>query len=282
MFLKNCIPWRMRYFLKLQEAKGNLRFSNSIKQYSDIERYNSALYDAMEELGNSNFNNSIVCEMGPGQHLSHAFLEYQLGSNKEILLEIADFANVDNCVNLADLKLDGAYKCIRSLPKLNENDSWRVCLKKINAEYGIDGLESYKNVADNSVDYCFSFLVFEHIRKRIFLTTIHEMFRFMKVGGRCYHTIDFMDHLGGKKNNLRFSESIWEDEDHYRMDNYTNRIQCSEMKNMIEMAGFKNVKVKKNLMFKDLPIKKNKISKDLCNFSRDDLLTAVATFIFEK
>ena len=39
------------------------------------------------------FRGKSVCEMGPGQYLLHPFLEYQLGADREVLLEIDDFAD---------------------------------------------------------------------------------------------------------------------------------------------------------------------------------------------
>lgn len=112
-------------------------------------------------------------------------------------------------------------------------------LRKINGLYSINGLEGYREVADDSVDYLFSFAVLVHVRKRTFEDTMKETYRFMKSGGMAYHTVDYKDHLGGKKNQLRFRESVWEDETHYRMDNYTNRLACSEMCQILEDIAFK-------------------------------------------
>lgn len=80
--------------------------------------------------------------------------------------------------------------------------------------------------------------VLEHIRKNIFMDSIDYMSRFMRAGGMCYHTVDFTDHMGGGKNQLRFPELVWEDEDHYRMDNYTNRIQFPEISKAKELLGY--------------------------------------------
>ncbi|RRK34675.1 class I SAM-dependent methyltransferase [Schaedlerella arabinosiphila] len=280
--IKSRIPWRLRYFMKLQEAKGNLKLTEGIKQFREMEEYNSELYEALENLKITEFKEKTICELGPGQHLSHAFLEYQMGAEKEILLEIADFAQVDSPAVLTDLKLEREYMAQRLLPQISTDETWKSYLKKINAVYSIDGMKGYKKVPDNSVDYCFSFAVLEHIRKNIFSETIQEIYRFMREGGTSYHTVDFTDHMGGRKNQLRFPESVWEDDIHYRMDNYTNRISCSAMCKMIRDVGFNDVKVKHTRVFKKLPIKREDISSDIGYISDDDLKIAMAIIVMKK
>lgn len=251
-FAKNCMPWRLRYFVKLQEAKGNIRLPNSIKQYREIEEYNNSFYKTLKTL------------------------------KKEILLEIADFANVDSPANINDLKLEQGYMQYRRLPELGEQETWRSYLSKVNAVYSINGLEGYKSIPDGSVDYVFSFAVFEHIRKNIFVDTMKEVYRFMKTAGIAYHTIDFTDHLGGGKNHLRFPDSVWEDKSHYNMDNYTNRISCTRMCKILEDIGFEVEKVIRTKMFKRNPIQRKYISPDIGYISDEDLNTAMATLILRK
>ena len=278
---KNCIPWRLRYLIKLQEAKGNIRISEGIKQYRGIDEYNRAFYEAIKKLKVTDFNGKTICELGPGQHLSHPFLEYQLGAVKEILLEIADFAHVDSSVEPSGLLLESRYQRLRELPALENNESWKSYLNKINAIYSIEGLKGYRAVPDNSVDYCFSFAVLEHIRKKIFVDTIKEMHRFMRFGGVAYHSVDFTDHMGGGKNHLRFAESVWEDADHYNMDNYTNRIFYTEMRDILSEIGFEIVKVERKF-YEKVPISRNKLSFEFRDISQKDLMTKSAVLILKK
>ncbi len=280
--LKNCLPWRLRYYIKLQEAKGNIHIAEGAKQFRGVKEYNNQLYMAMSELAIRDFKGKTVCELGPGQHLSHALLEYQLGAKSETLLEIADFAHVERTAVLDKMWLDESYTQVRHLPDNASNDSWKEYLKKINAQYSIDGLNGYKKIPDCSVDYCFSFYVFEHIRKIEFEETMREMFRFMAHGGICYHTVDFKDHLGGRKNHLRFPESKWEDSDHYKMDNYTNRLSCTEICEVLREVGFDKVIVTDIESFAKAPIDRQKISADLDGYSDEDLKMATAVIIAEK
>ena len=53
------------------------------------------------------------------------------------------------------------------------------------------------------------------------------------------HNVDFMDHLGGSLNNLRFSEKVWENDFIANSGFYTNRIRYSEMAQIMGKAGFR-------------------------------------------
>lgn len=281
-FVKNLIPWRLRYYIKLQEAKGIICLPSGIKQFRPIEQYNDQFYQTLNDLHITDFEGKTICELGPGQHLSHAFLEYQMGAKKEWLLEIADFAHIDNLAVLDNVLLDSSQCLKRELPQLQSGEAWKSYLEKINAVYSINGLEGYKAIPDNSVDYCFSYAVIEHIRKDIFMDTIEQMYRFMREGGVCYHTVDFTDHMGGKKNQLRFNESIWEDDVHHNMDNYTNRFSCSQIVGSLKRVGFRKVKIIKQLSFKDLPIKRKYVAKEFEHTTDADLKAAFAIIVLRK
>lgn len=279
--IKSFMPWRLRYFIKLQEAKGNIHISEGIKQFRTIEQYNDELYDTLRDLKIDSFKGKTVCELGPGQHLSHAFLEYQMGAEKEFLLEIADFAHVDSAAVLKNVVLKNGYDIQKRIPNLQSGESWISYLDKINARYFTNGIAGYKSMLDNSVDFCFSYAVFEHIRKNIFVETLQEIYRFMNVGGICYHTVDFTDHMGGGKNQLRFPDSVWENEVHYKMDMYTNRISCTEMCVLMEEIGFEILALKRQ-KYKKIPLKRNKINNMFRDINEEDLFTSNAIIVAKK
>lgn len=279
--IKNCIPWRLRYFIKLQEGKGYIKIPEVIKQRRSIEEYNKPFYDALEKLEICNFAGKIVCEMGPGEFVSHAFIEYQLGADREILLEIADFADIKSLADRKKMQLKASYSPLKSLSKLDAGESWIECLDKINATYSINGLDGYKEIPDVSVDFVFSFAVLEHIRKKIFVETFKEVFRFMRFGGVAYHTVDFTDHFGGGKNQLRFSDLAWEDDAHYNMYNYTNRIPCTEMCEILTNIGFEIMKIER-VFYKKLPISRSGLSLEFNDISQEDLMTQNAVIILKK
>lgn len=279
-YAKNCIPWRIRYFIKLQEAKGNLLLGEKIKQHRPIEEYNIALRNAMELAEIETFVGKTICEIGSGEYLSHAAMEYMMGAANEYLLEIDDFVGLQNKADVSSFKIGQDDIYIRRLPK-ESGKNWQDYLCDINAEYYVTGLEGYKKIPDNSVDYLFSFFVLEHIRKNIFFESMKEVYRFMKPGSIIFHNVDYTDHMGGGKNQLRFSEDIWEDSIHYKMDMYTNRIPCSAMAAILQDIGYHIVKCEIT-RYKKNPISRSKLSADTKYINDDDLKIAKCRFVLRK
>ncbi len=112
-------------------------------------------------------------------------------------------------------------------------------LRELNATYLTSGSASWGSIPDNAVDYVFSHAVLEHVRRAEFGATMREVFRVLKPGGLASHNIDLKDHLGGRLNNLRFPERLWE-QDWFaaRSGFYTNRLRPSELLRHFAEAGF--------------------------------------------
>lgn len=281
--VKDLIPWKARYWLKFQEAKYPGMIPAVIKQKSDPKVYNLDFYKAMSGLGITDFAGKVFCEMGCGQFLSHVFLAYQLGASSSYLLEIDDFAGQDKIMRLdRTFKLQDGLKKIKKLPRPDNGSTWRDYLGKLNATYYTNGMDGYKAIADESVDYVMSFTVFEHIRKNVFKETLEELYRFLKWGGSSYHVVDLKDHLGGSKNNLRFPESVWEDETHYRMDNYTNRLSCTEICQICSEIGFKVNVMDKMMMEKKFIIDRKKIDPMFQKMTDEDLKMGAFVMVLKK
>lgn len=280
-FVKQMIPWRLRYLIKLWEAQRKILLPSSLKQRSSSAEYSDSFYNMLEAIGVDNIVGKTVCEMGPGQFLTNAFLEYQMGANREILLEIADFAKINAPADQVVFLLRDGYPKVRNLPEMDADETRESYLSKINAVYSTSGLAGYQEVADNEVDCVFSVAVLEHVRKKEFVKTLQEVWRFMRVGGVTCHQVDFRDHLGGGKNQLRFSSAVWEDDAHYKMDNYTNRLSCTEMVHMMENAGFKIIKVNRK-MYRTCPLQRKYLAAEFADISDEDLMTAGALIIAKK
>jgi len=93
---------------------------------------------------------------------------------------------------------------------------------------------------DASVDYVCSYNVFEHLRSPE--TTINEVFRILKRGGKAIHSIDLRDHyfnLDSAKsfNCLRYSDDAWDAMTFHRSV-YVNRLRVSEWIRLHLAAGF--------------------------------------------
>ncbi len=277
---KNLIPWRLRYWLKVTEAKHPGLIPDIFKQKSDPEYYNNCFFTSLKELNLTDLTGRTICEMGPGQFLTHSFLAYQLGAEGSYLLEIADFAHQDGKVKInKHIILPEERGRIKKLPRPEQSDTWRKYLTAVNAVYYTNGINGYKAIPDNRVDYIFSYSVVEHIRKRQFVDTMKETYRFLRNGGVAYHTVDLMDHMGGHKNHLRFSEEEWEDDVHYRMDNYTNRLTYSELCGIWRETGF-DVDVIRRVT-KAVPDRRI-LSPEFRDMSEEDLATGSFVAVLRK
>lgn len=139
-----------------------------------------------------------------------------------------------------------------------------------NAEYLTDGLNSYKTIPDNSVDFIFSNAVLEHIRKKDFLPTFREIKRILCKDGISSHYVDLKDHLNGGLNNLRFSEKIWESDFIYKSGFYTNRIRYSQMLQLFNEANL-SYNVMKTYKYDKIPLKRQNLSLEFRNLCNEDL-----------
>ncbi len=238
---KNILSFEMRHNLQLFFAGHPYMKPNFIIHKENPAHYIKFFYNMIDKLDIDSFENKTLLEVGAGQYLLNAFLEYQMGSEKVFLIDIDDLAHsnrlakdyVSPYIDLMDEK-----RKKRNLPVINTNETIISQLKKINAEYMTEGSDSYKKIEDKSIDIIYSNTVLQHIRRNIFDYTISEMARVLKPGGIMYHSVDLKDMLGGKKRHLEVSTEVWENDNHYAMACYTNRLQCNEMCNIFEKNGF--------------------------------------------
>jgi SAM-dependent methyltransferase len=163
----------------------------------------------------------------------------------------------------------------------NEPGTVKEYLDLCGGVYLTNGIESLANIADCSVDYCFSNAVLEHIPRQDFDLMTFELFRIMKPNGVCVHRVDLKDHIGGGLNNLRFSESIWESKLFIRSGFYTNRIRFSEMLQYFSEAGF-TYSLPRVSRWDKLPTPKNRISTSFNKFSDEDLLVNGFDLVLRK
>ena len=86
------------------------------------------------------------------------------------LLDIDDIAGRSRVITQSDISafVTAMGQIDKEIPKVEENESWEHFLGRINGVYLTEGLKSYYDVPDESVDYIFSQDVLEHIRLDIF------------------------------------------------------------------------------------------------------------------
>lgn len=177
-----------------------------------------------------------MLEIGPGDSLASGIAAHALGANRTILVDAADFATRERShydATLAHLVRQGY-----SVPGPDGQDTVARLLDACKVSYLTQGVNSLAEIPSASIDFCYSNAVLEHIAKADFERLAREMRRVLRPGGVCVHRVDFMDHLGGGLNNLRFREQVWESAFFSQSGFYTNRIRPTAMRESFESAGF--------------------------------------------
>ena len=87
------------------------------------------------------------------------------------------------------------------------------------------------------------------------------------------HSVDLKDHLGGRLNNLRFSEDWWEKDWVAGSGFYTNRLRYSEMIEMFQDAGLVCLQISLE-KFNRIPINRFSMNRVFRNLPDDDLIVS--------
>jgi hypothetical protein len=215
--------------------KGIGLFQHGQMNTSDYSQkiFNMHFKHFLKKNSQSGFN---MLELGPGDSALSALYGYLNGAKKIYLLDVGNFASTD---------MDIYERAFENWCKKNELKTARPnfsCFNKflssINAFYFVNGVKSFEKIKDNSIDFVFSHSVLEHIRKAEINQVFSELFRVSKAGVICSHNVDYMDHLGGAQNNLRFSDALWESSFFAESGFYTNRISAHVLHQKVRDAGF--------------------------------------------
>lgn len=281
--LKNLLPFSIRHSIQCYLAQ-HPELRKYVMQKNPPQIYSKIFEEMLDSVGIKDFLKKTVCEVGPGEFLYNAFYEYQMGAVKEYLIDVEDWAGVGNGKQGYDeprIALSSSLEINRELPNNLVDLPLGKQLEKINAVYSIEGIGGYSLIMDASVDFIFSNVVLQHIRKREFEQTIGEMSRIMKLGAIAFHTVDLRDMLGGHKRHLEIPSNVWEDDIHYSMPCYTNRIQCNQMCDVFEKKGFSIMKVERGY-FDDIPVKKNRLIDEFKDIPEEELMTSQFSIILKK
>jgi SAM-dependent methyltransferase len=210
----------------------------------------------------------VGLELGPGDSLLSAVIAKAYGARKTWLIDVGPYAA--ESVELYRAQADRLTARGLPAPDLSATETIQSVLAACNAEYCTEGLASLRAVPTGSVDFIWSQAVLEHVRRSEFAATMAETFRVLKPGGIASHRVDLRDHLGGKLNNLRFSEVWWEDDSIAKSGFYTNRIRYAEMLAEFRAQGF-DVEVVDELRWEALPTPRHQMNSLFRGFADDDL-----------
>lgn len=272
------IPWwgKIAGKLVLSRLPIEYRFWSRIGLFSHgfMEKPNYAYGVFKKHFERANPKKGFVSlELGPGDSLFSSMIALAFGGAKSYLVDVKPFAKKD----IAPYRAMAEFLTLKGLPSLNIKDeqSLEEVLKLCHGDYRTSGLSSLRTIPNQSVDFIWFHAVLEHVRRADFCDTMKELRRIIRDDGVCSHEVDLRDHLGGKLNNLRFTESIWESDFMANSGFYTNRIQYSQMIDIFQKAGFKVELVNIN-RWSQLPIQKAKLSQQFAHLSDEEL--CISTF----
>jgi len=232
---------------------------------------------------------AVVYEIGCGWHLATALV---LGSykcySKIIALDIIDHVRVELVnANLHHLRDDG------SLPPdfadfTNKKDLRERLLSQLNIDLVAPRDAVNTEMPDNSVDFIYSLLVFEHISPEVIPLIMKESFRILKPQGFISLTIHYSDHYYTvdksitEYNFLKYSEKEWKK--YNPKLHYVNRLRHSDFMSVFRELGFEVIEEITDRhenweeIFKDFPFSDEFTKK----YTPDDLSITSAYIVLKK
>lgn len=216
--------------------------------------------------------NFTALELGPGDSLASAIIAKAHGAKAIYLCDVDHYASND-IEKYRTLALELTKIGLKNTPDLSNIKDAPEMLELCNATYLTNGLKGLKSIPDKSVDFIWSHSVLEHIRKKDFSTTMKELHRILKKeNGRASHNVDLQDHLEKSLNNLRFPETIWENDIFANSGFYTNRLRYTQSMELIKDAGFEIIGQNAG-QWPSLPLPRSKMHSDFHDLPDEELLT---------
>ncbi len=245
-----------------------------IVRHGDMDNYNYALGVFQKHYKAQNIKTlegKTILEFGVGDSILTGIIGYFHGCEDTILIDSGYYIKTD--VNHYKLAIEHFAKVLNK-PKVDQTfKNIDELLRFFNISYLTKGTESFKEIKDNSIDFCFSQAVLEHIYSDEIELFMRELHRVMKSDFPSTHQVDLKDHLESSLNNLKFSKKIWESQLFKTSGFYTNRINKDRMLNIFESAGFKP-NILSATKWDELPIPADSIHQDIKPKNIDTLLTS--------
>ena len=278
--------WRLKIFFKIILSRLPIKYS----YWKKIKIFKHGSMDSLDYPINvfqshiqhlskiRELKNSLIIEIGPGDSLATALLASCFGI-KSVLIDVGNYANKD--INF--YKKFSRYLATKEMYTVDISllNNIEEMLEVCDSKYLTKGIESIKQIADESVDLIFSQAVLEHIRKSEFSEYFSEFYRVLKASRISNHQIDLRDHLSGALNNLRFSDRLWESNFFAKSGFYTNRIGYDEIYKIALNNGFK-VKTNNILKWDEIPTKKEYFSYEFKSRNDESLKIKVFDLYLEK
>ena len=210
------VPWQLKIAAKIVLARLPLPYhfweKIGLFKQGGMDRPEYALrifrrhFDAASLTGKA--DGFVGLELGPGDSLDSALIARTFGASKTFLVDVESCASTDLTVYRemeSHLRQLGMYP-----PNLDHCRTIDDVADSCGAEYLTEGLTSLRKIPSASVDFVWSNAVLPYVRRNQFVATLRELRRVQRAGGVASHCVPIRDIIGGKLNDLRFSEGIWE------------------------------------------------------------------------
>lgn len=283
--IKRLMPWWLKIVIKLLlwpvPNRILFRTLGFYKHGFMIDpHYAISIVESHKQRSGFDFTNAVIIEIGPGDSISTGIIAWAMGANKVILVDNGDYVTKD--IRVYNELIRSLFNMgFEKVDELKECKNYDELLHKTRTTYLTQGVQSLKGIKDQSIDFCFSQAVLEHIAFNEFEDLIDEMYRIQKLGGLCSHQIDLTDHLGGGLNSLRFSTKIWESNFFKRAGFYTNRLRYNKILGSFSAVGYIPIKIEKNEWSK-LPLAISKLAPEFRMISEHELLISSLYLVCEK
>ena len=276
MAISHHLPWQVNLAAKLVLS----RMPVSYRIWKRVGFFNQGAMERPEyaytifrkhfdAAGFSNRPGFACLELGPGDSISSALIAFALGASQTYLVDEGSFAITD----LSAYQRLVDYLGQKSLPIANISNV-RTCdqlLDACSAKYLTGGVLSLRKIPSASVDFVFSHVTLQQVRRPDLVPVLNELRRIQKPSGSGSHTVSIRDYLGGAANDLRFRTRTWESPFMAKSGFYTNRVRYTEMLRLFKEAGFES-EVIHTRRWNELPISRAKLAAEFTDLSDDDLL----------
>jgi hypothetical protein len=209
---------------------------------------------ALQGCGMKSTNGLNVLEIGTGWDLNIALLFSLCGFGRIMTIDVYRHVRLKQVKRYLPM-FSTVIRDVASISGRNENEI-RTQLETFSRSSSLEELctlariryvapisDNYSEIADDSLDLCYSTAVFEHIRPELIRRILEMTHKKMKPNGLSTHIIDLKDHFayfqrGLYYNNfLRFSERQWNRWAGNPL-SYTNRLLSSHWRSMFTDTGY--------------------------------------------
>jgi hypothetical protein len=271
------LPWQFKFAAKVVLARVPLSYrlwkKAGVFRLGDMDKPEYALRIFRRHFDPSTFARKAEgftgLELGPGDSLFSALIARAFGASHTYLVDVGPFA----CAKVASYRQMASLITevgLQHAPDLRNCSTVDEILAACSAEYLTEGLASLQKIPSGSVDFVWSHVVLEHVRRNELLPMLQELRRIQRPEGVGSHCISIAGVLSGNLNDLRFRQRVWESSFMVNSGFYTNRLRYAEFLSLFREAGFKP-EAHSVVRWQTLPLPRRKMAPEFAALPEEDL-----------